>query len=133
MRSDEKIKYWLDISQYDLETAEVMLKGKRFLYVGFMCHQAIEKILKSHYLSVHDDNPPYTHNLIYLAKRCGIYEEFSDEHKDLIDTLEPLNVEARYPTHKERVLKTLSYERCRDIIDKTGELSQWIKEKLLKK
>jgi len=38
MGNDEKVKYWIDISKYDLETAEVMLKSKKFLYVGFMCH-----------------------------------------------------------------------------------------------
>jgi len=44
---DEKIRYWLDISEYDLATAGAMLKTERYLYVGFMCHQAIEKILKA--------------------------------------------------------------------------------------
>ena len=46
---DEKIRYWVDISEYDLATAEAMLTTGRYLYVGFMCHQAIEKILKAHY------------------------------------------------------------------------------------
>lgn len=110
-----------------------MLEGKKFLYVGFMCHQAIEKILKSYYLFVHAENPPYTHNLSYLAKQCGIYEEFSEEQRNLMDVLEPLNLEARYPTHKEKLLKTLNYERCREIINRTKELYQWIKEKLLRK
>ncbi len=68
MNHNKKINYWVDISCYDLESAKVMLEGKRFLYVGFMCHQAIEKILKGYYVFVHGDNPPYTHRLGYLAK-----------------------------------------------------------------
>ena len=44
---DSKIKYWIDISDYDLETAEAMLQSKRYLYVGFMCHQTIEKAFKA--------------------------------------------------------------------------------------
>lgn len=47
---NEKIQYWIDIAEYDLETAKVMLEGKRFLYVGFMCHQVIEKVLKGYYV-----------------------------------------------------------------------------------
>ena len=43
---DDKAQYWIEISDYDLETAEAMLHSKRYLYVGFMCHQAIEKIFK---------------------------------------------------------------------------------------
>ncbi len=37
-----KINYWIDLSDYDLETAEAMLRSKRYLYVGFMCHQTVE-------------------------------------------------------------------------------------------
>jgi hypothetical protein len=44
MNAAEKSKYWLDLSDYDLETAEAMFKTKRWLYVGFMCHQTIEKV-----------------------------------------------------------------------------------------
>ena len=40
---DDKVKYWLELSDYDLETALAMLNSKRYLYVGFMCHQIIEK------------------------------------------------------------------------------------------
>jgi HEPN domain-containing protein len=43
----EKVKYWIDLSDYDLETAEAMLSSGRYLYVGFMCHKAIEKIIKT--------------------------------------------------------------------------------------
>jgi len=42
-----KIEYWIEIAAYDLATAKALLETKRFLYVGFMCHQAIEKILKA--------------------------------------------------------------------------------------
>ncbi len=40
---DDKVKYWLELSDYDLGTALAMLNSKRYLYVGFMCHQTIEK------------------------------------------------------------------------------------------
>ena len=35
--SDRGVSYWVDIADYDLETAEVMLTTKRYLYVGFIC------------------------------------------------------------------------------------------------
>jgi HEPN domain-containing protein len=40
--------YWAEIADYDLDTAEAMLATKRYLYVGFMCHQTIEKLLKAY-------------------------------------------------------------------------------------
>ncbi|MFO7761664.1 MAG: HEPN domain-containing protein [Thermodesulfobacteriota bacterium] len=41
----ENIKYWIEMSDYDLQSAEAMLESGRYLYVGFMAHQSIEKIL----------------------------------------------------------------------------------------
>jgi HEPN domain-containing protein len=52
---DQKIRYWIDLSDYDVETAVAMLNSKRFLYVGFMCHQAIEKVFKAYYVKLHQD------------------------------------------------------------------------------
>ncbi len=47
--------------------------------------------------------------------------------------IEPLNIEARYPTYKERLLKSLIESKCIEIIEKTKDLQKWIKEKLLPK
>lgn len=44
---DKKIKYWIELAEYDIQTAKAMLETKRFLYVGFMCQQTIEKSLKA--------------------------------------------------------------------------------------
>ena len=58
MTEQNKIDYWVDIADYDLKTAEAMLETGRFLYVGFMCHQAIEKMLKGYYVFVRNEQPP---------------------------------------------------------------------------
>jgi len=46
MDVNTKIKYWLDLAHYDLVSAKAMLESKRFLYVGLLCHQTVEKCLK---------------------------------------------------------------------------------------
>ncbi|MBS4014594.1 MAG: HEPN domain-containing protein [Bacteroidetes bacterium] len=127
---DGKIKYWQELSDYDLETAIAMLESKRYLYVGFMCHQTIEKIFKAYFVKLTSDIAPYSHSLSFLAKKGLFYDIFTEEQKDFIDQLEPLNIEARYPSHKERLMKSLTHERCLDIIYKTKELQKWIKLKL---
>ena len=130
MKSKEKIQYWVELSEYDLETAEAMLDTKRFLYVGFMCHLTIEKILKAYYILKINENTPFTHNLTGLAESSGIYTEFSNEFKNLLDILEPLNIETRYPTDKEEVFKSLNESVCKNILINTKRLHQWIKQKL---
>lgn len=123
-------KYWLDIVDYDLETAEAMYSTGRWLYVGFMCHQVIEKVLKAYWCGTRDDEPPYIHNHMRLAQGCGLWDEMSDEQKDFIETVITFNIEARYPRYKDELFKQLTKENCRVIIDKTNEMQQWIKNKL---
>ena len=43
MPNKERANKWLDIVNEDLSVAEVLYKSGHWLYVGFMCHQVIEK------------------------------------------------------------------------------------------
>ena len=126
----EKSTYWIEIADYDLETAKAMLTSKRYLYVGFMCHQVIEKTIKAYYSSTKEDVPPYSHNLKNLAEKCDLLPLFSDEQLDFIEELFPMNIEARYPTHKEKMFKLLTPQKCEEIIKQTETLFQWIKLQL---
>jgi len=82
-----QIDYWKEISDYDIETAEAMLKSKRYLYVGFISHQAIEKIFKAYFVKIQGDTPPFSHSLSYIAKKANFYENFSEEQKKFLDML----------------------------------------------
>jgi len=107
-----------------------MLQSKRYLYVGFMAHQAIEKILKANFVNVTDETAPFSHSLSFLAKRSDIYNSFSEEQKDFIDLLEPMNIEARYPTNKKQLMESLTEIRCTEILNNAKELQKWIMKKL---
>ena len=62
--------------------------------------------------------PLKIHSLSRLAERTGL------------DKLEPLNIEARYPSYKERLMKSLTKEYCAELLSQTKELQLWIKNKL---
>ncbi|MDR3133563.1 MAG: HEPN domain-containing protein [Prevotellaceae bacterium] len=79
MTNEEKVQYWIQLSDYDMETAEAMLQAKRYLYVGFMCHQVVEKIFKAGLAKLKEETPPYVHKLALLARRAGFYEMLSEE------------------------------------------------------
>lgn len=126
----DRVAYWIDIADYDLETAEAMYKTKRWLYVAFMCHQAIEKTLKAYWCGTQTDEPPYTHNHMRLADGSGLYGLMSDEQHDFLDKITDYNIESRYPEDRQKLSQTLSEQFCRNIIDETKKLQQWIKEQL---
>ena len=131
MELNDKVKSWINISDYDLETAKAMLKTERYLYVGFMCHQAVEKILKGYYELKKNVEPPYTHNLIYLTELNEIFNNLTEKQKDFLGKLQPLNIRARYPIYKEKLFKELTKEICEEILEETKEFIKWVKKKLL--
>ena len=131
MTNENKVTHWIELSDYDFETAIAMLQTKRYLYVGFMCHQVIEKIFKAVYSKRKAAVPPYTHDLEYLALKSGFYETLSEKQKDFIGELNPLNIEARYSEYKKEVSKELTPSKCAKLLDETKILQQWTKEMIL--
>ena len=130
MDTYSKADYWFESAEYDLETAKAMLETKRYLYVGFMCHQTIEKALKGVYVAKKpDEELPYIHKLMRLANQSGISSEMSEQQIRLLDLLSPLNIEARYPLHKSMLLASLTEDRCKTLIDETEALFIWLRTK----
>ena len=128
---NQNAAHWLDMAEYDLETARAMLSAKRYLYVAFMCHQTIEKTLKA-VIAGADDNvePPKVHNLVRLAQLSSLSEVLSPRQKNFISILSPMNVEARYAAHKDEITAGLSEEKCAGLIKETEDLFLWIKQRL---
>ena len=126
----DRVEYWIETSEYDLETAKIMLKGKRFLYVGFMCNLALEKILKAYFVFTNSSMPPYTHNLRRIATESNLYKLMSEDQKDFIDDIIPFNIEGRYPEYKQMLYEALDEEKCNKILKGTEEFITWTKTKL---
>lgn len=131
MDVNTKIKYWLDIAHYDLVSAKAMLESKRFLYVGLLCHQTVEKCLKAYFWHNKKKEPPYIHNLLVLSEKSGFDAYNSENYESLFNELMPLNIQARYPEDKSLLLKSPNIKKCRELYLKTKDFYLWMK-KLLK-
>ncbi len=128
MNTKDLIAYWKDLSDYDIKTADFMLKGKRYPYCLFMCHLSIEKILKALIVKQTKKHAPYAHNLVDLAKRISI--KFSDEHKNLLADLTEFNLEARYPEWQKEFYKKCTKAYTETYFIKAKKLQKWLKEKI---
>jgi HEPN domain-containing protein len=131
MTNEEKIQYWINLSDGDLKTASVLFNGECYLYTGFMCHLTIEKIFKACYAKIKEDTPPFTHDLLYLATKGGFDDLLTEEQQDFVAEVNPLNIEARYPEYKSSIAKTLTRAKCITLLEQTKALQQWMKEKIL--
>jgi len=126
----DKIDYWLEMCDDDLITAKAMLEAKRFLWVGFICHLVAEKALKAVIADKTNEIPPRIHGLKALAKCGGIGNGLSESQLNLLERLNPLQIEARYPENKEQIAKSLTFEVCQQIYYDTEEFLCWIKQQL---
>jgi len=133
MANKERADKWLDIVAEDLSVAEDLYKTGHWLYVGFMCHQVIEKTLKAYWCVCRDDDPPYLHDHKKIAQGCGLYNKMSEEQKNFIALIRDMNIEARYQESKDAVVRSLNRENTAEILETTKQLYTWILEMLKEK
>lgn len=69
MKTLEKYKYWVMLSDYDLQTVPCLIDGQRWVYVAYVCQQAVERQLKGMYVYHVGKEAPKTHNLNFLFKK----------------------------------------------------------------
>jgi len=121
---------WLSLAEYDLTTADAMLQAGRLLYVGFMCQQAVEKILKAAYVKHHGTTPPYTHNLLRLAAQLSWKEEADARTLATMETLNSYYIESRYTEDIQELASTMTETKAKEVLQVTREAFAWIKSKL---
>ena len=116
---------WLKQAKYDMDTADSMLKSRRYIYAVFMCHLSVEKALKALYLAKLRQVPPKTHNLILLLDRVNAVPEKS--LRDFLSELNDASVVTRYPEDIAQVRKAFPAQKTRGILRRGREVLAWIK------
>jgi len=128
MTSLEKYEYWLDIAEYDLATAQAMFDSGRWLYVTFMCQQAIEKLCKGLYNLYIDDNLPRIHNIRSIIRKYAdlLPMQVTDEQYIFFDKLTAFYLEGRYPEHTQKLSELVYEPEARDILARAKEEFAWL-------
>lgn len=125
----QDIKYWIEISKYDLDTAKAMLDARRYLYVLFTCQQAIEKLLKAIVINETKEFPPRLHNLLRLAETAKL--NITEEERKFLEKLSYYYIETRYPERREKLAEGLNNKVANDYYVKAKELWEKLKKKLI--
>lgn len=122
----EETKNWLDMVEYDLTTAKQMLETGRFVYVIFLCHLAIEKILKAVVCEETNKVPPKTHDLIYLINLGKV--TLSAGLLDFVGIINNAGIVTRYPEDLSKLISSYPKEIARKYLDETLEVIKCIKQ-----
>ena len=126
---DKVVSHWVERSQYDLETARAMLTARRYLYVAFMCQQAVEKLLKAAIAQQGKENLPI-HNLNRLIEISDIGRELTESQIDFLAELTPYHIEARYGDYKESLSEIINKEKAEQLYQATAEIYTWLYQKI---
>jgi len=128
MNAQEKYEHWLDIAQYDLETADAMLIGGRWLYVVFMCQQSVEKLVKGLYTLYVDDNVPRVHSIRTIIER---FEDklpliISDDTLYFLDVLSAYYLNNSYPDYIKKFSMQVKEMEASKTLSRTKEVFSWL-------
>jgi HEPN domain-containing protein len=122
-------KNWIASSNYDMQTAKAMFETGRYLYVVFICHLAMEKMLKALLSQKYpQDIPPKIHNLLTLAQKAGIKPP--DNLKDFFLRIDNVSVVTRYPEDMRALAKDFNKESAKLILSETRKILKWLKQNL---
>ena len=125
----DKTKKWLERVDYDLQTADAMLRTGRYIYAVFMCQQAVEKVMKAFINNTGSQVLPI-HNLRRLAENSGLISELDEEKLIKLDFLSQYYISARYKEDITELSKGITKEFSTDILVFTKGMIKWIIQKM---
>lgn len=83
MTGSEKYKHWKMLSDYDIETAGILLENKRYNYVAVLCEQSVERMIKGMFIYHTGKETPKSHNVPFLANKLANNQRFSSKEEGM--------------------------------------------------
>ena len=106
-----------------------MLDTSRYLYVAYMCQQAVEKLLKAIMAYQGKENIP-VHNLIRLSELAEIKDNLNSEQFNFLAELTPYCIEARYGNYKKNLTEIINEEKAKEFCQKTQDIFRWLYQQI---
>ena len=125
MEKQKKYDEWYLQSDYDLETADYLLKSGRNIYCIFMCHLSLEKALKGLFTKRLNEVPPKVHDLVYFLDKLELIP--NKEDKEFLVWINRKSITTRYTEDLRKMISQFSKEYTENIYQKTKTIQQWIK------
>jgi len=125
---NKAVNNWVKSSEYDIKTADALLKSKRYVYVIFMCHLAVEKMLKAIVTNVTKKVPPKTHNLFYLTKLVSL--DIPEIYLSMVMHLSQVSIPTRYPEDIIKISKAYNRKAALKYLKETKGILKWLRNEV---
>lgn len=125
MDKKDIINYWDSEAEESLQVAQHLFDKKDYSYALFFGHLAIEKLLKSIYVSRKDEDVPRSHNLPRIAKAANL--TIPEDILSGLIRITVFNLEARYPDYKKKFRNKCTKHFTTQELDKIHKVFKWLK------
>lgn len=122
---DEVAQYWLDEAEEALSVLHHLFEKSDYSYALFFGHLAVEKLLKSAYVSQKKEHAPPIHSLPRLARMAGI--PLDPERTEQLVLITSFNIEARYPDLKRSFRNKCTREFAAEQINRIQDVVKWLR------
>jgi len=128
MEREDIVKYWIESSDSDFQVMESLFINEHYVWVLFLGHLVVEKLLKAYHVKNVGTDYPRIHNLMEIAHKASL--ELSNEQKLAMSELTTFNLRARYPDYKNRFQKKANRQYTEMQLGKIREIRKWLQEKI---
>ena len=125
----EETRHWQEQARADFKATKDNLTSENFYVAAFLCHHALERIMKAHLIERRHQPPPQSHSLRRLASDLELPEHL----QGCAAKLEPIYTDSRYPDVNIDVpAARYTREDAEGIIKITEEMFTWIQDQVMK-
>lgn len=114
-RNDDIVLFWKKSAELDRKTSGDLFRSRNYVGCLFFVHLYLEKALKGLMQKATGKTPPFTHDLLILAKLAGM--SLTKEQEARLATINTFNIKARYADYKfsfyKRATRKFTAEFCR--------------------
>ena len=121
---DSIIAYWIDSSDQNYKTMNLLLTTGEYSWSLFLGHLVIEKLMKALYVKRHQKHALFSHDLLRLAQKIGL--ELTDEQSEWLDEISTFNLNARYDNYKQDFYRLCTKEFSTSKIERIEILRVWL-------
>jgi HEPN domain-containing protein len=124
--AQQHITHWVATAEADIQTAEdIFVSGKNLHFCLFICHLALEKILKAKVIQETQAIAPKIHDLSRLAQLGAL--QLSLKEEQFLLEMNTFNLSTRYPDYHLTLYKQATAQFTEPYLLETQRMLQWLK------
>lgn len=124
----EPVRKYIQACQDDLEAARILIEAGQRFYTPFLCHQALQKILRGYFLETHNRYPPMNDDLLALADATDAGSRLDASSRRFAQSLSIYPQVVSNPVYRQKILQATEPDKARETLACARSIAKTIRE-----